>query len=553
MNDSLEANPYQTASAASIFQRSWILRFFRWVFTPRVLGRIACVLLSLATLVVLFYVEEKVRGRWAWNRYREALEKQGLSVDIKTVKPPALAEDANFARSPALKTLYDYTSQQKRPLGKDYEQFQERLNEPQKLAQKLGYAQSPNMGGTWRKSAWPDPYKMLGEPRKGAKVEPPASPEKAAELVLDIYRQTTGPLIDALQAEAQKRRYSNFDINYDTDDPFAILLPYLAHWKGLGQQSATRAVAELRLKQPEAAFRDTLFCLHMSETLKDDPILISFLVSVALREIGISAVWYGLGTRQWNARQLEELQARIEGVNMLSQVRRALNWERVLGQRGIDGFARQFPHKMTFATLGSSMEEGAPRSMEGEMLDKVLSYLYPKGWLYFESINYQRLFVEHLLRMAPSGQERVDLKALDQAAKAMEQELEGPPVQAVFRHQMLSRLLLPALARVMNRAVNSHMAGTMAATACALERFRLDHGKLPQALTELTPKYLKQAPIDAIDGQPLRYKVDAEGSYELYSIASNGVDEGGKVVLFDKSGNVNQQEGDWVWKYPAGR
>jgi hypothetical protein len=118
-----------------------------------------------------------------------------------------------------------------------------------------------------------------------------------------------------LQAEAQKRRYSNFDINYDTDDPFAILLPYLSHWKGLGQQSATRAVAELRLKQPEAAFRDTLFCLHMSETLKDDPILISFLVSVALREISLTPVWYGLASRQWNASELEQLQAQVTKVS----------------------------------------------------------------------------------------------------------------------------------------------------------------------------------------------------------------------------------------------
>ena len=244
MNPTSSSSPSKPAIARSVYKRSWILRFFRWLFTPRVLGRLLGVVLILATLVVLFYVEEKVRGRWAWNRYRQTLEKQGLSVDIKTIMPPALAPEVNFARSPALKAVYDYVSKQKRPPGGEYEQFQARL-EPWKLAAELGYAQAPGMGGSWRKAAWPDPHKMLGEPKKGAKVELPSSPEKAAELVLDIYRKTSGALLDELQAEAQKRRYSNFDIYYDTDDPFGILLPYLANFKGLGQQSATRAVAEL--------------------------------------------------------------------------------------------------------------------------------------------------------------------------------------------------------------------------------------------------------------------------------------------------------------------
>ena len=551
MNPTSGSSPSQPVMARSIYQRSWTLRFCRWLFTRRVLGRLLCVALTLATLVVLFYVEEKVRGRWAWNRYRQTLEKQGLSVDIKTVMPPALAPEVNFARSPALKSVYDNVSQQKRPLDREYEKFQARLDEPQKLAATLGYAYAPGMSGSWRKSAWPDPYKMLGEPKKGAKVEPPSSPEKAAELVLDIYRRTTGPLLDELQVEAQKRRHSNFDINYDTDEPFSLLLPYLAHTKGLGQQSATRAAAELYLKQPEAAFRDTLFCLYMSETMKDDPIFISFLVFVALREIGINVAWYGLGTRQWNASQLAQLQTRFEAVDVVARARQALNAERILGQRGIEGFARQYPHKVNFSTLGGSLD-GEPYSVENILLEKCLSYLYPKGWFYFESINYQRLFVNHLLQSSLAGQTRLDLKASDAAAEEMSEELKGQPIASIFKHRFLSSMLLPGLGKVYSRAANNQMANTMAATACALERFRIDHGQYPPQLADLTPKYLKQTPMDLLSGEPLKYKVDSEGAYVMYSVGRNGVDDGGNVV-FNTSGGVNQEEGDWVWKFPAGR
>jgi hypothetical protein len=543
--------------ANSVSHRSWVRRFFHRLFAPRLPGRLLALALTLATLVVLFYVEEKVRGRWAWNRYRQTLEKQGLSVDIKTITPPALPPDANFARSPALKALYDYVSRQKRPAAGEWDKLDAALGEPQKLGAKLGYSFAQGMGGNWRKSAWPDPYKMLGEPaKKGFKAEPPASPEKAAELVLDIYRKTTGPLLDELQVEARKRRCSNFDINYDTDEPFSILLPYLANFKALGQQSAARAAAELYLKQPEPAFHDTLFCLHMSETIKDDPFLISHLVSVALREIGINAVWYGLATRQWNAAQLEQLQARFEEVDMMSRARRALNAERVLGQRGIEGFAREFPHKANFTTLGGAVEwselDEEPRSVESALLEECLSYLYPKGWFYFESINYQRLFVNHLLASSPAGQTRLDLTALDTASEKMGEELKGPPIASIFKHRYLSGMLLPALGKVYFKAANNQMASTMAATACALERFRIDHGKYPPQLADLTPRYLKQPPLDLMSGEPLKYRVDAEGTYIMYSVGRNGVDDGGKVVL-SKSGNVTHQEGDWVWKYPAGR
>jgi hypothetical protein len=58
--------------------------------------------------------------------------------------------------------------------------------------------------------------------------------------------------------------------------------------------------------------------------------------------------------------------------------------------------------------------------------------------------------------------------------------------------------------------------------------------------------------LDLLSGEPLKYKVEPEGAYVMYSVGRNGVDDGGKVV-FNTSGGVNQEEGDWVWKYPAGR
>lgn len=71
---------------------------------------------------------------------------------------------------------------------------------------------------------------------------------------------------------------------------------------------------------------------------------------------------------------------------------------------------------------------------------------------------------------------------------------------------ILARILLPSLARVYDVKFYLLNDRRRAATALAIRLYAADHdGKRPQTLTELVPTYLPAVPIDAIDGQPLRY------------------------------------------------
>ena len=54
-----------------------------------------------------------------------------------------------------------------------------------------------------------------------------------------------------------------------------------------------------------------------------------------------------------------------------------------------------------------------------------------------------------------------------------------------------------------------------------------NHGRLPGPLDELAPRYLEAVPADPFDGRPLRYK-RLENGYVIYSIGSNGIDDGGQ-------------------------
>lgn len=84
-------------------------------------------------------------------------------------------------------------------------------------------------------------------------------------------------------------------------------------------------------------------------------------------------------------------------------------------------------------------------------------------------------------------------------------------------------------------------------TALALTRYRLDHGKYPKRLKDLLPKYCQEISLDPIDGEPLRYRLDADGSAVIYSIHINLKDDGGTA---DPDDSEAVRDGDYVWKLP---
>jgi hypothetical protein len=62
--------------------------------------------------------------------------------------------------------------------------------------------------------------------------------------------------------------------------------------------------------------------------------------------------------------------------------------------------------------------------------------------------------------------------------------------------------------------------------AFALAAYRGEHGRYPEGLDALAPKYLAVVPTDLFSGQALLYRPSERG-YLLYSVGVNGRDEQG--------------------------
>jgi hypothetical protein len=118
--------------------------------------------------------------------------------------------------------------------------------------------------------------------------------------------------------------------------------------------------------------------------------------------------------------------------------------------------------------------------------------------------------------------------------------------------QMVSGITAPALQRIIWVHFNTMTMRRAAVIALALRLYRQDHhGAWPDSLEALAPTYLPALPVDPFSpaGASFRYKPAANGAAPtLYSVAKNGVDDGGKMGPH----RTQPYEGlDWVFDLVA--
>ena len=79
--------------------------------------------------------------------------------------------------------------------------------------------------------------------------------------------------------------------------------------------------------------------------------------------------------------------------------------------------------------------------------------------------------------------------------------------------------------------------------ACKIYKNR--HGEFPEALTDLAPEILEEIPVDPFTGASLIYRKEGDG-FIVYSVGSNLKDDGGRETLKITS-LVMEKDDDWAW------
>ena len=418
------------------------------------LRRLGWTVLTLIILVVAFYGEENWRGKHAWEKYRHEREALGDSFEWASIVPPPVPDAENFAATPLFAELFPKPSEH-----------------PRLAAIKL-----------------PDCCDVVGGNWRVGRVENLTAWQKCFSndnLLAALSKYD--PILSEI-AEASHRPKCRFPIRYE--DHSMAWLPHLAYIRSLARDYRLRALAELTAGQTDAALADVRMCLHLASILEGEPILISFLVRIAILDPAIHSIWEGLAAHRWTDTQLKELQTEVERVDQFDAFAKAMHGERLFAYSA-GRMLLQKPDEC--AMLMESMLGGSFRSTA------MILRIVPTGWWYQNMLTADRFYTATYLPAVGWEQRRISprvLKNVDEAAKAMQ----------MMPYNIVCKLMAAGTSSIAKKVALSQTALDQIATACALERYRLAKGELPEKLDALVPAFIAKVPHDVIDSQPLRYR-----------------------------------------------
>jgi hypothetical protein len=305
----------------------------------------------------------------------------------------------------------------------------------------------------------------------------------------------------------------------------------------------------------QEAFQNLKSCGVASQLTAKEPLMIDQLVRYACMSITLTACWEALQAGGWTDGQLAELQRQWEQLDILASAAASLAMERAREQMEfqIARASRQRLEDIVGESSGIKNNSEIwndfllnARTAPGELLTN-----YPRywGWRWIWSYRDEQRYLEIMQTMieaARNAQKRRSFVAFP----------KDRPDSAVFSPLIadsfdLTGSMTGVFEKFVGNASRIQTMANMVTAAIALERFRLAHHAYPAALALLVPEFVLAVPVDCMDGHDLRYRLNPDGTYLLYSVGDDGVDNGGDPTPKEGKGQYLLYGRDWVWPRPA--
>jgi hypothetical protein len=233
-------------------------------------------------------------------------------------------------------------------------------------------------------------------------------------------------------------------------------------------------------------------------------------------------------------------------VNFLTDFQFVLRGERAGSIATVDYFRQ---HRLEFVQLLFAYDyrdvqnNNSTWEKAGDFMEMTGNYFMPDGWLYENELAIAQTHQLWDSKMVDVEQRTVSPETMEQAGKSIGGRRLTP-------WNFLSRESLSAIVATARKSARIQVEVDLARTTCALERYRLAHGEYPETLDALMPQFVKEVPKDIFGGKPLRYRLNSDGNFVLYSIGWNEKDDGGFFSYPSGSSMPRFEQGDWVWQYP---
>jgi hypothetical protein len=347
-----------------------------------------------------------------------------------------------------------------------------------------------------------------------------------------------------------------------TDDETAVL-PHLSVLRWLGMILPSRAVLELHDGNSNKSWTNLLVATRLATAWRVEPTEMSHLTRRACAIAAFDATWQLLQTNAWSAEQLHRLQEEWENLDYLKDLPETVAFSRANMVAEFETF-RQTPIRFGFSVGGVFRAPGAAWRALIDCWRRVRyrqdgSYEDERRFLLYSSAR------ERELREAVKTSDWLHMRSLPGVTNFVAFTVSNSRLSARTQ-QSIAKLGLRIQSESQSltaRAADTEARRRVLITAIALERYRIKYGSYPESLAALAPTFLKDEPLDFIDGKPLRYRRTADGHFVLWSIGLDALDDGGVLPRKSTRGELARNDSflqslpaptdhsDLVWPRPA--
>jgi hypothetical protein len=360
----------------------------------------------------------------------------------------------------------------------------------------------------------------------------------------------------AMACAALESDVLEFDLNYARG--FNLLLTHLGHLKKLTRLLSAAVIVELRAGRTQQAWPYLRAMARLHNIYNPEPTMISHLVHIATGALAWSATWEALQHPGWTEAQLAELQELWAGADFLDGIDVSFGMERAFTRLAIEQLRvsqKEWQQYQSGVVTGGS---GGRASTLGDLIDEpsetvkewTREHFGYWPWRWWDSYE-EELFGA---RACQVGMEAAKTLRAERSYRSLHLAKKMADLERAHPHAK-NRFVLVAWhngmpERFLTRAATGQTQREMMVAGIALHRYRLSRGAWPTNLSQLTPGFVKAPPIDFMDGQPLRYRTNNNGSFVLYSVGKGMVDNGGDATPTQQNPQVWVGK-DWVWPTPA--
>ncbi len=360
-----------------------------------------------------------------------------------------------------------------------------------------------------------DFHKLLdGRTWGGPQPIPPAGPGDHP-----LFRQALAENQAALDMlrEAFKRPYCRMQINYQTNQPIAILFYDIQKARTLAHLLKADVLQSLGTGDTDRAVEAVEEFFALSELTRSEPFLISQLVRIAIAGVAFKSLETTVAHASLTPEQFASLDAKLAKLQDSVRLKQAMVGERCSMMTTMENLTSQ---DLGLIGGGAGAATTFYRLLPPQMMEE------------------QAAMLDLMTRAADT----VDTPGAEgrRQADALNDDMENLPSRYV-----LSRMLLPATMAVREAGLLYRQTLLNARLGMRVDRYRAEHGALPERLEDVLDDQLKEIPSGLFSEKPLVYRVLDDG-FTIYDVGENGIDEGGER-------QPDRQEGGPAFRvrYPA--